>query len=184
MACHETLEKPLLRWTCAEHRLASVSCVDCHDPNARRGATLRRKDPDLCLSCHPDTGAEFRLPSRHRLHEGFLTCNDCHDPHANVSSFKDRSLRRDTCVRCHPEKGGPFVFDHAARAIEGCVACHRPHGSTASRLLVTRDVRTLCLSCHPDLPADHEQRPGSVYRDCLRCHVEVHGSDVNRTFHR
>jgi DmsE family decaheme c-type cytochrome len=182
--CHDGLERPLLRWTCSEHRAENVACVACHDPNARRGATLVAKDPDLCLKCHPDTGNEFRLPSRHRVLEGALRCNDCHDPHANESGFHRFELTREACLRCHPEKGGPFVFDHAAKEIEGCVACHRPHGSTAPRLLETRDVLPLCLACHPDLPTTHEMRRGGAFRNCLQCHTEIHGSDTSRNFFR
>ena len=46
------------------------------------------------------------------------------------------------------------------------------------------DVRTLCLACHPDLPRNHEQKPGSVYRECLRCHVEIHGSQSDPDYLR
>jgi len=177
VACHETSRKPLLAWTCSEHRRENVACVACHDPNAAAGRTLRRKDPDLCVSCHADVGAEFRLPHRHRVPEGTMKCADCHDPHGNEAGFHRFELTREACVRCHPEKGGPFVHDHTAKTLEGCVSCHRPHGSPNPRLLETREVRTLCLSCHPDLPSSHAQRPGSRYRECLQCHVEIHGSD-------
>jgi len=183
-ACHETADRPLLRWTCAEHRLEGVSCVACHDPNAARGRTLREEDPALCVRCHSDVGAEFRLPSRHPVGEGRMRCSDCHDPHGNESGVHRFDLSRRACAQCHAEKAGPFVFDHTAKDVEGCVACHWPHGSPNARLLETRDVRTLCLACHPDLPRDHEQRQGSVFRECLRCHVEIHGSQTSRTFLR
>lgn len=183
-ACHEAAGRPVLRWTCSEHRAENVACVACHDPNAPMGRTLLAPDPELCISCHRDSGAEFRLPSRHRVLEGTMRCNDCHDPHANEAGLHRFELTRDACLRCHPEKGGPFAFDHAAKRLEGCVACHRPHGSPNRRLLETREARTLCLTCHPGLPADHEQKPGSPYRECLRCHVEIHGSDTSRRFFR
>ncbi len=184
VACHDGSLKPPLRWTCSEHKAENVACVACHDPNARRGATLLAEDPALCLKCHQDTGAEFRLPSRHRVLEGALTCNDCHDPHANEAGFHRFELSRGVCLKCHPEKGGPFVFEHEAKSLEGCIACHRPHGSAGPRLMDSRDVRMNCLSCHPDLPLSHEQKQGSAYRDCLRCHIEIHGSDVDRRFFR
>jgi DmsE family decaheme c-type cytochrome len=183
-ACHAKGDRPLLRWTCSEHRLEGVSCASCHAPNEPLGRTLRKPDPQLCLECHQDTGGEFRLPSRHRVHEKEMRCADCHDPHGNEAGLRRFDLVRDACLRCHPEKGGPFVYEHGARLVEGCVACHRPHGSPHPRLLPTRDARTTCLSCHPDLPVSHEQKPGSVYRDCLKCHVEIHGSDTNPYFHK
>ncbi|NUN52131.1 MAG: hypothetical protein HUU06_04980, partial [Planctomycetaceae bacterium] len=182
--CHEEAERPLLAWTCSEHRRENVACVACHDPNAARGRTLLQEDPALCVRCHSDVGAEFRLPHRHRVPEGTMKCADCHDPHGNEPGFHRFELTREACVRCHPEKGGPFVYDHTAKTLEGCTVCHRPHGSPNPRLLETREVRTLCLSCHPDLPLSHEQKPGSVYRQCMQCHVEIHGSDVDPQFHR
>jgi DmsE family decaheme c-type cytochrome len=184
-ACHDAAKSPTMRWTCSEHRAENVACVACHSPNEPLGKTLRQPDPALCISCHRDTGAEFRLPDHHRVLEGAMTCNDCHDPHANESGFHRFELTRETCLRCHPEKGGPFVFDHTAKTLEGCVVCHRPHGSPNARLLETRDVRTSCLACHAgDLPRSHEQKAGSDYRHCLRCHVEIHGSDSSRIFLR
>jgi len=182
--CHDGSLEPPLRWTCSEHRAENVACVACHDPNARRGKTLVAEDPALCLKCHPDTAAEFRLPSRHRVLEGFLGCNDCHDPHGNEAGFHRFELTRDACLKCHPEKRGPFVFEHMAGNLEGCIVCHRPHGSQGPRLMDHRETRMLCLSCHPDVPTSHEQKPGSIYRECLRCHVEIHGSDVDRKYFR
>lgn len=184
VSCHAAGNGPLERWTCSEHRRENVACVACHSPNEPRGRTLRKEDPALCVSCHADTAAEFRLPHRHRVPEGTMRCADCHDPHGNEQGFRRFDLLRETCLRCHPEKGGPFAFDHAAKRLEGCVSCHRPHGSPNPRLLETRDVRTLCLSCHPGLPRSHEQKPGSPFRECLRCHVEIHGSDRSPRFQR
>ena len=183
-SCHEKAGRPLLRWTCSEHRAENVACVACHSPNEPRGRTLRAPDPQLCLQCHPDTGNEFRMANHHRVLEGTLTCSDCHDPHANESGMHRFELTRETCLRCHPEKGGPFVYDHAVKRLEGCTVCHRPHGSPGPRLLETHDVRTLCLSCHPGLPRSHEQKGGSVYRDCIKCHIEIHGSDSSPKFFR
>jgi DmsE family decaheme c-type cytochrome len=113
-----------------------------------------------------------------------MKCSDCHDPHGNEAGFHRFDLTRRTCAKCHPEKAGPFVFEHAAKELEGCIVCHRPHGSPNARLLESRDVRTICLACHPDLPRDHEQKAGSVFRECLRCHIEIHGSQTSQDFFR
>jgi DmsE family decaheme c-type cytochrome len=182
--CHASGEKTLRRWTCSEHRVEGVSCVACHDPNEALGDTLHKPDPELCIQCHRDVGAEFRLPSHHRVREGWMQCNDCHDPHGNESGHHRFDLTREACLKCHTEKSGPFVFDHTAKRVEGCVVCHRPHGSPNPRLLETRNVRTLCLSCHPNLPPTHELRRGSLYRNCINCHSEIHGSNADREFHR
>jgi DmsE family decaheme c-type cytochrome len=183
-ACHDAAKKPTIAWTCSEHRAANVSCVACHDPNAPMGKTLRAEDPALCVRCHQDTGAEFRLPSRHHVLEGRMRCNDCHDPHGNEAGFHRFDLTRQVCLKCHPEKGASFVFDHGAKTLEGCVSCHRPHGSPNPRLLETHEIRTQCIACHADMPDTHDQRIGSRFRDCLHCHIEIHGSDTNRHFLR
>ncbi len=183
-ACHGRHEKALERWTCSEHRKEGVSCATCHSPNEPLGRTLRKPDPALCVDCHRDTAAEFRMASRHRVLEGQMKCGDCHDPHGNENGFHDAALTRDVCSRCHAEKAGPFVFDHLPKRLDGCVACHRPHGAPSARLLDTTPVRTLCLSCHADLPSSHEQKPSSPYRHCIDCHVEIHGSDSSRVFFR
>lgn len=183
-ACHGAGSEPLLRWTCSEHRREGVSCVSCHDPNAARGKTLWKPDPQLCADCHGDVAAEFRLPSRHRVLEGDVKCADCHDPHGNETGLHRFDLTRDGCANCHFEKAGPFVHDHQVKQQDGCIACHRPHGSPNRRLLETAEVRTLCLSCHPGLPSSHEQKPGSPYLRCIDCHSEIHGSDADRNFLR
>jgi hypothetical protein len=35
------------------------------------------------------------------------------------------------------------------------------------------------MSCHSDLEGFHIQDPGAIFRDCLSCHTEIHGSNWN-----
>lgn len=178
--CHRSGES-MVRWTCSEHARENVSCIACHDANARRGHTLRAPEFELCGSCHTDVQASFRLPDGHRVEEGRIGCTDCHDPHGNTSRVRDRQLRRDVCGECHADKSGPFLFDHGVRRGDGCIACHAPHGSSNRRLLDFAATRPLCLQCHPETPHDLTARK---YRNCITCHVEIHGSDVDRLFLR
>ncbi|MGC8763200.1 MAG: cytochrome c3 family protein, partial [Acidobacteriota bacterium] len=88
---------------------------------------------------------------------------------------------RGACLDCHTEKAGPFVFPHAPQRLDGCLSCHTPHGSANPRLLVRRQVADLCLECHSRVPAFHDLSRGK-YRDCTRCHAEVHGSNRSPVF--
>lgn len=178
--CHRSTET-LARWTCSEHAREGVSCTTCHDANAPRGETLRAPEYQLCGSCHVDVKASFLLPNGHDVEDGKIGCTDCHDPHGNTSRVRDRQLRRDVCADCHVAQAGPFFHDHGIRRGDGCLACHAPHGSSNRRALTHTELRPLCLQCHPETPHDLTRRK---YRNCIDCHVEIHGSDVHRLFLR
>jgi DmsE family decaheme c-type cytochrome len=180
LSCHRDGDS-MVRWTCSEHGREDVSCIQCHDANAARGKTIRGGEFELCGSCHLDVKAKFRLPNRHRVENGRVDCSDCHDPHGNTSKMRDRDLRMRVCGDCHAEKTQPFVFDHGVKRTEGCVACHDPHGSVNRRMLTFAQVKPMCLQCHPEVPHDLGQRK---YDNCISCHVEVHGSDLDRDFLR
>jgi DmsE family decaheme c-type cytochrome len=167
------------KWTCSEHARQGVSCVVCHDANAPRGQTLRAPEFQLCGKCHLDVQAKLRLPNRHRVAEGRIACSDCHDPHGNTDKIRDKDLRWRTCATCHAEKAGPFLFDHGIKRTEGCTACHDPHGSSNRRMLTYARIQPMCLQCHPETPHDL-RRPR--FTNCLDCHTEIHGSDLDRRF--
>ena len=179
-ACHLAGEA-VRRWTCAEHHEEGVSCIVCHDANGRAGHTVRGVQYELCGSCHTDVQSKFRLLNRHRVREGRMECSDCHDPHGNTGKIRDRDLRRRVCVDCHGEKDGPFLNDHGIKRTEGCVACHDPHGSPNRRMLTHTTTKSLCLQCHPEVPHNLAERK---YDNCIACHIEIHGSDLDRFFLR
>jgi DmsE family decaheme c-type cytochrome len=178
--CHEGGEA-VKRWTCAEHHREGLSCITCHDPNARAGRTLRGPEFKLCGGCHVDVKAEFRFPNRHRVDEARVQCSDCHDPHGNTAKVRDLDVRYRACVECHGEKAGPFVYDHDIKRTDGCVACHSPHGSPNRRMLSYTRTMPLCLQCHAETPHNLAE---PTWSNCIDCHVEVHGSDVDRLFRR
>jgi DmsE family decaheme c-type cytochrome len=178
--CHAKAEA-LARWTCSEHGKEGISCIVCHDANGRAGHTLRKPQFELCGSCHLDVRTKLRLPNRHRVREGRLDCTDCHDPHGNTAKVRDRDVRLKACLDCHGEKGGPFLHDHGVKRTEGCVACHDPHGSPNRRMLTHTRTKSLCLQCHPEVPHNLAERK---YDNCIACHVEIHGSDLDRFFLR
>lgn len=162
------------------HLLSGVACSDCHSPHAfTTEPMLRSPAPQLCYGCHVKKRAEFALPEHHPVDEGVVNCLDCHNPHGTRNRTKLWGANNRTCFRCHGEKEGPWVFEHASVMAEGCTRCHNPHGSVNRHLLKYQQVAQLCYECHSLTPANHLQ-PNR--RDCTRCHVDIHGSNVHPRF--
>lgn len=200
-----------------EHWRNDIGCSDCHSSHepvmrvsnpgsntlvsevSRRNIEtisalmLRQSEPQLCLSCHTEQKAQFSMPFRHKVLEGFIRCSDCHNPHGGFELKQTRlATGADTgCLKCHTDKQGPFTFEHAPLKTEGCSSCHTPHGSANPKLLARTKDRQLCLECHsnaheigaPNLPNFHNQATVR-YQNCLTCHVKIHGSHVDRFFFR
>jgi DmsE family decaheme c-type cytochrome len=174
------------------HSENNVSCIDCHSPHHATQANylLKKKQPELCYSCHLDTKPQFTKPFHHRVNEGLVKCTDCHNQHGGFLNKQLRSTAAQdmVCVKCHTEKAGPFVFEHQPVKIEGCVSCHTPHGSSNPRLLKRAQVNLLCLECHtltidsaaPGIPSFHNQ--AQKYQACTMCHTQIHGSNFDKTF--
>lgn len=184
--CHATDVKPAA-WLQTPHAKGGLGCGTCHEVHydTKQPANLKQAATKLCLSCHPEQEANFRLNSHHPVLEGRVNCVDCHDPH-NEGAPGGQQLKSgdDRCVRCHMEKRGPFVFEHQVGTGSGddtCSQCHRPHGSSNPKLgqLYGNGV---CLQCHTDITASptHKARPGSCFQS--GCHSKFHGSNNNRWF--
>src|SRR5215472_17275927 len=144
----------------SEHTLNGVACTSCHSihHSATPKYLLAKKQNEMCYSCHSAVRAQFSMPSRHRVDEGFMQCSDCHNPHGAFEAtwrmgqrprMTDQAANtEEPCLKCHFEKRGPFVFEHPPVRVEGCETCHYPHGSTNARLLRRPVVFTVCLQCH------------------------------------
>lgn len=170
-----------------------VSDVSAQKPGQATRAMLRSNEPQLCMSCHTETRAQFSKPFRHKVLEGAMSCSDCHNPHGGFEQKQAKlAVGADAaCVKCHSNKQGPFVFEHAPLKVEGCSACHTPHGSANPKMLKRPSVRQLCLECHssitdqfaPDVPSFHNQATVR-YQNCTICHAAIHGSNSSSTFFR
>ncbi|MBL8241665.1 MAG: DmsE family decaheme c-type cytochrome [Bryobacterales bacterium] len=192
----------------SNHSQANVVCTSCHSihqSDSSKGL-LAKKQADVCYGCHNDVRAQFSMPFKHRVNEGFMTCSDCHNPHGtNAPVWKtgrrphlvDTGLQNEqACMKCHTDKRGPFLFEHAAVRVDGCETCHSPHGSTNARLLKRPVVFTVCLECHNGAGSFGRQSDGVAtqsvshnmadprYRNCTTCHIRIHGSNSDRTFLR
>jgi DmsE family decaheme c-type cytochrome len=175
------------------HAQNRVSCIDCHSPHhaETKEYLLVKSQPELCYSCHLQKKAEFAMPFHHRVDEGLIQCSDCHNPHGTVRPKQVRtSATQDAvCFKCHVDKQGPFVFEHEPVKIEGCSSCHIPHGGANPHMLRVSNVNLLCLQCHtnvasgtgaPGTPSFHSQE--TFFKSCTLCHIQIHGSNFDRTF--
>lgn len=207
LVCHEnTLSRANIRRS--QHTLTDVVCSSCHSIHKSPVAKnlLARKQTDLCYSCHSNVRAQFSMPFKHRVNEGFMNCTDCHNPHGSFAptwrtASRPRMVQQalaneQPCLKCHSDKRGPFVFEHAAVRVDGCESCHFPHGSPNPRLMRRPVVFTMCLECHngrgnfgrtadgvtPQSPSHNMADPR--YRNCTTCHVRIHGSNADARFLR
>ncbi len=207
LSCHsQDLTRSQIRRS--SHTLADVTCSSCH--SIHRSTTpkflMAKKQVDLCYTCHANRRADFSMPSKHRVNEGFMQCSDCHNPHGAASPTWRMGARprmvdtahatEEPCLKCHTDKRGPFVFEHPGVRVDGCEACHNPHGSTNPRLLRRPTVVMICLECHNGAGTFGRQANGiktqSVshnmadprYRNCTTCHVRIHGSNADANFLR
>lgn len=167
------------------HFKNEISCSDCHSiyhPKAEH--LLRKPSSDLCMDCHQEKERKFLSLSHHPVREKVIECVDCHRALREPGKAFSFISPNEECYRCHSEYEGPHPFDHEAVndysiEKEGCIFCHDPHGSPNRRLL-KQPVNQLCLQCH-FLPK-HQIAHGGIWakRNCLECHVDVHGSYSNR----
>jgi DmsE family decaheme c-type cytochrome len=180
-----------------------ISCVECHKihANGPTGLVVRKAEAinQQCATCHADIWALFQKPLHHRLPEGAMSCVDCHNPHdgGRPALLQTFGANEPGCFKCHGDKRGPFAFEHAVVRFEGCASCHEPHGSANPNMLTRRQVSSVCLECHVNLPA--AVKAGGVmgvvppsfhnlnsprFQNCTSCHQKVHGSYVDRNLLR
>jgi DmsE family decaheme c-type cytochrome len=192
----------------SEHTLNNVACTSCHSIHHSPAPKylLAKKQGELCYGCHAAVRAQFEMPSKHRVNEGFVQCTDCHNPHGSYAATWRMSDRprmveqalnnEEPCLKCHADKRGPFVYEHAPARVEGCETCHNPHGSMSARLLRRPVVFPLCLECHTGAE-DFGTRINGIaiqsarhnlldpkFQKCTTCHVRLHGSNSDRYFLR
>jgi DmsE family decaheme c-type cytochrome len=206
LACHSKTEyvEDISR---SEHHRAGVACTTCHSIHAAATPRrlLKKKQSELCYTCHADVRAQFSMPFKHRVNEGVMECTDCHNPHGAASpTWKMgarprmvalQSVNEEPCLRCHTDKRGPFVFEHPSVRVEGCEICHAVHGSPNPRMLKRPVVMTLCLECHNGsgngrstkgvpIPISFHNLASPEFQTCTICHVRIHGSNADAFFLR
>jgi DmsE family decaheme c-type cytochrome len=191
----------------SEHTLNGVACTSCHSihHSATPKYLLAKQQNEMCYTCHNQVRAQFSMPSKHRVNEGFMQCSDCHNPHGTFDATWRMGQRprlvqqaagsEEACMKCHIDKRGPFVFEHAPVRVEGCETCHSPHGSMNAKLLRRPVVFTVCLECHNGtasgtrndgvpLQTSRHNLLDPKFQKCVTCHVMVHGSNSDPYFLR
>jgi DmsE family decaheme c-type cytochrome len=207
LTCHaKDLSKANIRRS--EHTLENVVCTNCHSihhsPTPK--FLLAKQQNEMCYTCHATVRAEFSMPNKHRVNEGFMQCTDCHNPHGTFEATWRMAQRprlveqalnsEEACIKCHVEKRGPFAFEHPPVRVEGCEVCHYPHGSTNAKLLRRPVVFTVCLECHNGadnlgtrnngvpLQTSRHNLLDPKFQKCVTCHVAIHGSNSDPFFLR
>ena len=216
LACHAGKESHNT-FRQGEHWRNDVGCTDCHsahgtpavvekpgsitfaaEPGHKNSAyatnaMLKQSDPQLCMSCHNETRAQFTKPFHHKVLEGTMKCGDCHNAHGGFELKQTKlAIGSDaSCIKCHSNKQGPFVFEHGPLKLEGCSTCHTPHGSANPKMLKRPQIRQTCFECHtgiseelaPGVPSRHNQA-NMRETNCTVCHSAIHGSNSSRLFFR
>jgi DmsE family decaheme c-type cytochrome len=206
LRCHaETLSRSNIRRS--THTQEDVVCTNCHSihkPQTPKFLLANKKQSELCYSCHANVRAQFSMPFKHRVNEGFIQCTDCHNPHGSSAPTwrmasrpamtEQAQANEEPCLKCHIDKRGPFVWEHAAVRFDGCETCHNPHGSVNAKLLKRPVIFTVCLECHKGAsfgPAGGTPKPDAThnladprYQNCTTCHVRIHGSNSDPYFFR
>jgi len=182
MQCHSR-DEDLYLWQRSVHGLGGLTCSTCHEPLKAPENKGKKQGIALCVGCHNDVAAQFRLPNRHPLYQGAVTCLSCHSAHSQTKGFMNIAQRKEQCLSCHRQYQGPFLFEHEADRTDGCTICHMPHGSPNRRLLTYSNVADLCIQCHVT-PPSHSLAQGSAFRNCLSCHGSIHGSYIDKNFFR
>lgn len=192
----------------SSHTQSDIACNSCHSihKSATPKALLSAKQSELCVTCHASVKAQFAMPFKHRVNEGFMQCTDCHNPHGAPAAITRMSVRQrmmehsqaneQACIKCHADKRGPFAFEHSPVRVEGCETCHSPHGSMNAKLLRRPITFTLCLECHNGANGFGRTSTGILtqsashnladprYQSCTTCHVRIHGSNTDPLFLR
>lgn len=167
------------------HFRNKISCSVCHSVHQPKAEHLLVKSSNaLCQECHQEIVARFSLVSHHPVGEKVIKCVDCHRVLREPGKAFSLVSPNEECYGCHSEFEGPFPFEHEAVndynvEKEGCTLCHEAHGSPNPRLL-KQPAGALCLQCHFLLK--HQTAHGGIWakRNCLECHVDVHGSYTNK----
>jgi DmsE family decaheme c-type cytochrome len=194
LGCHSDAAR--FHWQGSVHDVEGNACVDCHELHAENDPVLAvETQPEVCYQCHQEQRAQFLRQSRHPVqgttasmsHVGLMSCTDCHQPHGGPGPANlIRNTINEQCYDCHAEKRGPFLWEHPP-VQEDCSNCHTPHGSNYENLLIGRQPY-LCQQCHIarfhsgdvysgiDIPPEGAD-PRMLGKQCLNCHVQVHGSN-------
>lgn len=129
-------------------------CEQCHNPFVANGKiTTKVKGEALCLGCHKDVLAKFKVADVHGA-DAKNVCTMCHNPHA--SKNKDLTVNASgICLGCHEKtEKRTLRMEKRLKSIRcvpvkdgKCFACHVPRHSSQPLYFRTDDIVT-CSRCH------------------------------------
>lgn len=180
-SCHEDLTRQMQ----ARVRHAPAregNCAACHEPHGSTSASLLVSDlAKACLSCHGEEAGRADLKGHAPFESG--DCLACHRPHA---STRDRLLVADAgtlCLDCHGDVAEASASStlHLPVRRGQCLSCHAPHQGHGQALLLRKEDRTLCLSCHVEVGREMSRQDRKAHapfqsESCLTCHA-AHASE-------
>ena len=121
LKCHsQTLSRANIRRS--SHTANGIVCTNCHSIHSSPAPKnlLAKTQTNLCYGCHTNVRAQFSLPFKHRVNEGFMNCTDCHNPHGAFQptwayatrprNVEHSKANEESCINCHADKRGPFRF--------------------------------------------------------------------------
>ncbi len=197
ITCHEDIDNQLTvlpsahsEQDCTEchngHSLAEAqyqTCLDCHEKHAEnmvlKDCLLCHQphqptaynwntaiDPKLCVACHEDIVGDYTDNGGAHLEN--LSCSECHTKHPP----REEGVMP-ACADCHdPGDNKHFAGDQ-------CLQCHNPHSPTKINFASIKNLRSVCLGCHPK-PGDQMKRVPSAHAEleCNECHPS-HGKRLS-----
>lgn len=195
LSCHTKGRQ--MFWRGSPHESRAMACVDCHNGHPAKAeaklsadarfsapltdnSSMKKPQPELCLTCHQMRKAQLQRSSHMPYREGKVTCSSCHNPHGTPHPKQlIQATTNENCLSCHTERRGPFTWEHPP-VVENCANCHEPHGTSNPQLLKVRMPR-VCDSCHVLTRHPVQAQPlGSIKnfnRGCTNCHSQIHGSN-------
>lgn len=170
LSCHSALRDQLKSAPHTHTLLASGpdNCTSCHTPHTsnRKGLTIAAR-PNLCLTCHPDTGKkEFAHEPAKR------DCLLCHGPHGGLNN----NLRAESnalCLECHSLAAKAKLEADAPLSLFGGQVQVPPRSFENLKLIDLRNDRGHPVSNHPVLRSEDKDGPAV---SCTVCHAP-HGAN-------
>jgi DmsE family decaheme c-type cytochrome len=175
------------------HTENDVNCSACHSIHgSSHRALLKQSESGLCLSCHTGVEGQFAQSYRHPVNDEIVRCSQCHLTLDATRRELSLNGTNSVCTECHSEFQGPFPYEHQATVDYsteegGCLNCHAAHGSHLPRML-TQPYEAphfqLCSQCHVVPLHNRNSQHGTAWAGvaCSRCHTDIHGSYVSRSF--
>ena len=156
-----------------------VECAACHEGAVKQFARTRHGramefgglDEVSCRSCHGDTTQHLESANPTTI--------------KNPANLKHVEII-ETCMTCHASGGHQQLWSGSTHDSSdvSCLECHSVHNpKSPEKLLVEKDDRQLCLSCHTEVRKAQYQRSTHLIRNewgnsrmgCVSCH-QPHGS--------